>query len=176
MSNPQMKGKYMANERCSKRLILEFLLGNIGLLIGLLGVLAAQSVSAAEEPWAANPWRVVEGKRCHLQPLYDFLNRGGDRSALEKNPMPAWSVFERAVVVQVTAEGLLLDRGVWFTERGGRMVMIKNFPVDGLVDGQRVSFVARPAGTWSGLDTSGARRTLPAFDYGIPVAAPKARR
>ena len=144
----------------------------------LLILICVVCLGAAPNPpdvWAANPWREVNGKLCHLQPLYDYLNRGGDRSVKEKNPMLAWTVFHRARVLQVLSDGLMVERIEFGAglRAADRVVMVRNFPTDGIVDEQRLKFVAMPAGTWSGTSTEGARLTRPAFDYGIPVAAPK---
>lgn len=112
------------------------------------------------EEWGTNYFREVRGQYCDLRPMFHWLAGGPD--APRTNPLTAWRALPN---VEVGG----MDRGGALFFDGGRAFYVTNFPTAGVVDGQRLSIIARPMGTHSYVSAGGVRRTVPLYDHGVPV-------
>ena len=115
---------------------------------------------ALRDEWGTNYFREVRGQYRDLRPMFHWL--AGGAGAPKTNPMTAWQALPKLEVGG-------MDRGGAIFFDGGRAFYVTNFPTTGVVDGQRVSVIARPMGTHTYTSANGVRRTIPLLDHGVPV-------
>src|SRR5207244_2206938 len=75
--------------------------------------------------------------------------------------MAKWGKYLiRGKIMQVLPDGLLVHCE-------SKIVFVKNYPLpSAVVDGDAVNFVAMPVGSYSYMNTAGARTTVRAYDFG----------
>jgi hypothetical protein len=120
------------------------------------------------------PFRKSGDTYYDLRPIYQWYNLGviavnspQQLGAQQKQfvrgprPMPEWKGFDSAEVFQVLTDGLLV-------EQASQIIFLRNFPSKDIVDGKRISFLARRDGVYRYANTSGAISTIEQYDHGIP--------
>jgi hypothetical protein len=128
-----------------------------------------------------HPFRKVGDAYYDLRPLYAWLKplpKYLSQEGKEKGPkpMPDWVVVGPLHrVISVSEKGLVLQSQVWngyyHALQDTEPIFLANYPFAGeVVDSQRISFIAKRAGTIQYETAGGAIKTVKAFDYGLPHA------
>lgn len=141
-----------------------------------------------------HPYRKVGDRYYDLRPLYSWIDSVQSRRRnheeiplkFEANnrPMKEWfkwfssemplrrlqldGVLVQYEVDQVLNDGLLVHEEDMVDEKP---FFLTNYPgYKNLTDNQKINFLALHAGSYKYTDTQGAVRTVPLYDYGIPVS------
>jgi hypothetical protein len=145
--------------------------------------------TGAQTPWV-HPYRKVGDKIYDLRPLYSWLDSVKQRHVSSEEagrlainrPMRDWfgltEPFDGVWVVeyrvaQVLHDGLLVQSHRYTPYKGTVIddpFVLTNYPgYTSLTDNQKIRFLALRVGSYQYSDTMGAIRTVPLYDYGIPV-------
>jgi len=140
-----------------------------------------------------DPYRKVGNGYYDLRPLYSWIGSVRSREQSRQpiplgearnRPMQEWfssempfeSILVQYKVDQVLDDGLLIHEarfnGYSGTTVEDKPFFLTNYPsFKNLTDNQKIKFLALRAGSYKFTDTQGAMRTIPLYDYGIPVSA-----
>jgi hypothetical protein len=114
-------------------------------------------------------FRQIDGKYYDLKLFYDWLNG----SQLTQKPFKDWDRWNVATVSQVLTNGLLVEYRKFDLQTGDYLpavLFLKDLPNwTNRVDGDTVSFIAKRCGEFHYVDVRGTVRTVPFYDYGVPV-------
>jgi hypothetical protein len=127
------------------------------------------------------PYRRVGTNFYDLSPIYLWSSSSaGSNSRLPPRPMAEWygvtahsgPVYIRYLVDQVLQDGLLVHESRFVTYTvDDPPFFLTNYPnFRNLTDNQSISFLALRTGGYRYVDTLGAVRTIPLYDYGTPVS------
>ncbi len=137
-----------------------------------------------------HPFRKVRDSYYDLRPLYSWIESAKALGAkheefpsqhLRPRPMKEWygvtepyeGILVHYEVFQVLDDGLLVRETRFNPASGdtveGNLFFLRNYPgFKSLTDDQKIRFLALRTGVYKYTDTSGAVRTIPLYDYGIP--------
>ena len=157
------------------------------LLILLMVLVTAISIgqSLVGPPLTFHPYRKVGGKYYDLTPLYSWIS---SKKQKEHGPFPTaftgWIGADMGFsdgfvtsyqVIEVLDEGLLVQKVDFNSYQSDTRYrdpfFLKNYPEQKTVaDHSEISFLALRTGSYKYTDTQGAARTVPLYDYGIPLS------